>query len=104
MSQGIRHAPLFTFLLYDCAPYHKYGALAHTFSCIVEKNVSLSTVLLVQHVKDLLWQRIGCAYPVPRRTCRRADWLRLSFPTYVENNGFEPLTPCLQSRCSSQLS
>ena len=30
------------------------------------------------------------------------------FPTCqgssVENNGFEPLTPCLQSRCSSQLS
>ena len=24
--------------------------------------------------------------------------------TCVENNGFEPLTPCLQSRCSSQLS
>ena len=24
--------------------------------------------------------------------------------TKVENNGFEPLTPCLQSRCSSQLS
>ena len=23
---------------------------------------------------------------------------------YVENNGFEPLTPYLQSRCSSQLS
>ena len=22
----------------------------------------------------------------------------------VENNGFEPLTPCLQGRCSSQLS
>ena len=33
----------------------------------------------------------------------------LSFFQYVkdllvENNGFEPLTPCLQSRCSSQLS
>ena len=27
-----------------------------------------------------------------------------SFPRSVENNGFEPLTPCLQSRCSSQLS
>ena len=26
------------------------------------------------------------------------------FKTEVENNGFEPLTPCLQSRCSSQLS
>ena len=24
--------------------------------------------------------------------------------TIVENNGFEPLTLCLQSRCSSQLS
>ena len=24
--------------------------------------------------------------------------------TNVENNGFEPLTPCVQSRCSSQLS
>ena len=24
--------------------------------------------------------------------------------SWVENNGFEPLTPCLQSRCSSQLS
>ena len=26
------------------------------------------------------------------------------FGQLVENNGFEPLTPCLQSRCSSQLS
>ena len=25
-------------------------------------------------------------------------------PDWVENNGFEPLTPCVQSRCSSQLS
>ncbi|PVZ05009.1 hypothetical protein C7382_1285 [Porphyromonas loveana] len=23
---------------------------------------------------------------------------------FVENIGFEPMTPCLQSRCSSQLS
>ena len=27
-----------------------------------------------------------------------------NFFAEVENNGFEPLTPCLQSRCSSQLS
>ena len=25
-------------------------------------------------------------------------------PSFVENNGFEPLTPCVQGRCSSQLS
>ena len=38
-------------------------------------------------------------------SCRVQDWLRLSCShPYVENNGFEPLTPCLQSRCSSQLS
>ena len=28
----------------------------------------------------------------------------LALKGIVENNGFEPLTPCLQSRCSSQLS
>ena len=33
-------------------------------------------------------------------TCHRTR--RVYAP--VENNGFEPLTPCLQSRCSSQLS
>ena len=31
-----------------------------------------------------------------RATCQRSS--------FVENNGFEPLTLCLQSRCSSQLS
>ena len=33
------------------------------------------------------------------------DSLVLVYPfVLVENNGFEPLTPCVQSRCSSQLS
>ena len=32
------------------------------------------------------------------------DRLQLNCCDQVENNGFEPLTPCLQSRCSSQLS
>ena len=31
-------------------------------------------------------------------------WQRTLVRAGVENNGFEPLTPCLQSRCSSQLS
>ena len=37
----------------------------------------------------------------------RIDWgvPNMSMTSFsVENNGFEPLTPCLQSRCSSQLS
>ena len=38
------------------------------------------------------------------RACRGRIDSRPSFSHGVENNGFEPLTPCLQSRCSSQLS
>ena len=33
----------------------------------------------------------------------RADY-SLIVLAVVENNGFEPLTPCVQGRCSSQLS
>ena len=38
----------------------------------------------------------------PFVNCQLTPLSTLSPP--VENNGFEPLTPCLQSRCSSQLS
>ena len=34
----------------------------------------------------------------------RFQYVNVLFLSRVENNGFEPLTPCLQSRCSSQLS
>ena len=38
-------------------------------------------------------------------TCQRSMRRTISSVSpRVENNGFEPLTPCLQSRCSSQLS
>ena len=36
-------------------------------------------------------------------SCLDSWFLTLGSP-YVENNGFEPLTPCVQGRCSSQLS
>ena len=36
--------------------------------------------------------------------CLFASNMSMYAPFWVENNGFEPLTPCLQSRCSSQLS
>ena len=32
------------------------------------------------------------------------ELFRGDFPACVEDNGFEPMTPCVQSRCSSQLS
>ena len=52
--------------------------------------------LVSQNVKDLCEER-----PAMRQDDRRAA---PAAPHPVENNGFEPLTPCLQSRCSSQLS
>ena len=109
VSQGIRHAPLFTFAN-DCT----IDVILDYFvrrTCALWTTIALSLILsavdssnlqscLCQYVKDLLRTtrhhrlsfcvevRIGFAYPV----------------LIVENNGFEPLTPCLQSRCSSQLS
>ena len=70
-SQGIRHAPLFTFLI-SFTPFSQCGMI-YTFSFRTK-----ITFCLLHHVIDLF--------------------------SVVENNGFEPLTPCVQSRCSSQLS
>ena len=58
------------------------GAPAHTFSCIVEKTLV--------HLQSCL--------------SNMSKIYRRQHAANVENNGFEPLTPCLQSRCSSQLS
>ena len=56
---------------------------------------------LCQYVKDRF--QINTLRCVGFRIDRR---VRFGHPILwmVENNGFEPLTPCLQSRCSSQLS
>jgi hypothetical protein len=43
-------------------------------------------------------------YKVSLFLCQYVKDLRAPRAHRVENNGFEPLTPCLQSRCSSQLS
>ena len=48
-------------------------------------------------ISDLLSNLQSCL-------CQYVKDLFPLFQGYVENNGFEPLTPCLQSRCSSQLS
>ena len=71
-------------------PRHPPSALSHFLAsptgfpgrrhiCLVTRMISLPCS---QHVNDLSPVLTG----------------------YVENNGFEPLTLCLQSRCSSQLS
>ena len=84
----------------------RWRSIAHTFSCnqllrssfsvyvrrtqFLISNLSQFTYSLVsQHVKD------RCPGMQQHCCCKGRQ---------VENNGFEPLTPCLQSRCSSQLS
>ena len=47
-------------------------------------------MLVCHSMSKIVWEKEGIAVPVKSHS--------------VENNGFEPLTPCLQSRCSSQLS
>ena len=79
-------------VLIDCLEIVLYLAIEFSFvsfdsPCSISKECSLQ-FSLCQYVKDLL--------PLPFVYDKTVG--------DVENNGFEPLTPCLQSRCSSQLS
>ena len=74
-SLGIRHAPFFTFAIHR----RLMPASAAYFGV-----------------------RSPCGPPLVFPSLLVTTCHRTSFR--VENNGFEPLTPCLQSRCSSQLS
>ena len=78
-SLGIRRAPFLTF-----SAAAGIGGLAYT---------------LAFHSSRLYAGIVFCArfYVSLVTSCHRTSLT-------VENNGFEPLTPCVQSRCSSQLS
>ena len=89
----------------------KRNKVAHTISCnfeiitqFLKTKSSLLTVLCVNMSK------ISVRTPRLRRFRYRVEvridcaYAASILSHYVENNGFEPLTPCLQSRCSSQLS
>ena len=71
-------------------------AHAHTFSCCATSlQIPSRQGRTVEGALCLYLQSCLCQN-VKDRTSHKRDG--------VENNGFEPLTPCLQSRCSSQLS
>ncbi len=88
-SQGILHVPLSPFLCFSCNDPPRI--LLHGASgCSIRFFLLLvSSVRVCGRVPR--FQYVNALFPVPH--------LRM-----VENNGFEPLTLCLQSRCSSQLS
>ena len=111
-SQGIRHSLLLTSLFF----------LALSYSCIFNpkyNNISLYyciliyfTFSLVQYVKDLIHVTVQCWF-MPIKALNQMVIISLNCQqplllphpsSLVENNGFEPLTLCVQGRCSSQLS
>ena len=79
-----RHPPVALFLLFFCLNY-----TSSFCSTLLVFRVKLSTILFTIEIYFVYKLSMnGCTFEL----CG------------VENNGFEPLTPCLQSRCSSQLS
>ena len=85
-SQGIHRLPLLTFCITDTGSF--FIAKIENRVGLIYLQLALFFSLLyffevVQYVKDLFITPTGYI---------------------VENNGFEPLTLCVQSRCSSQLS
>ena len=84
-SQGIRHAPLLTFFQTDSP-----GIFNYCFSLSISRTKRTVRYILLALTKILLFVS----------SCQRS----FLFSEIVENNGFEPLTLCVQGRCSSQLS
>ena len=77
-SQGIRHAPFLLSLF--IRPHLRVSGMIYTFSSLLLKLLFACTI------------------------CHRSFIFVAYVSDGVENNGFEPLTLCVQGRCSSQLS
>ena len=84
--QEPRHPPCaLIYFLMLCLTHHNIS------TCYFDHTIHHCTVIscLSQYVKEL-----DCNY----------EFRIQNYELNVENNGFEPLTPCVQGRCSSQLS
>ena len=95
-SHGIPRAPFLSF------PARALGAAAFRAACTSRNSLPRkgkrgnAACLILDSLLSYL--RSFTLVSVCQRSPRRSS------AAHVENNGFEPLTPCLQSRCSSQLS
>ena len=85
-SQGIRHAPLLTFF----QTFDSHTGIDLTIASVCISGTRTVRYILLALTKILLFVS----------SCQRS----FLFSEIVENNGFEPLTLCVQGRCSSQLS
>ncbi len=87
-SQGIRHAPLLTFFQ---TFYSHIGIVRELLPAV---NIAYSNTYGLIYTFSSYFNFTFCT------SCQRS----FLFSERVENNGFEPLTLCVQGRCSSQLS
>ena len=89
-SQGIRHAPFFTFFIFKhrirLATYPVFGWYILLAFYLLLKLLFACTICHRSYLRNYKLKIINYNSKV------------------VENNGFEPLTLCVQGRCSSQLS
>ena len=108
-----RHPP-FALIYFLSLRTHKRAEEAHTFSCFSSCEISKLFGMRRYSNPGALHFTVFACSNMSKIFRTRFPWRGLRTPfcpqpfprtgPKVENNGFEPLTPCLQSRCSSQLS
>ena len=86
-----------------------YNAMLYYIVNLIAFNLLVNNKLITQFIIAFTFvnmSKISFVCPLLSGEGKDSSHLRGvgSGPQNVENNGFEPLTPCLQSRCSSQLS
>ena len=96
-SQGIRRAPFLAFAALSIPGESTYLGTTEHFCSLVFFSFSMFQELFV--LLEFCLKKSSSLFCSTMSMTDRAISCRL-----VENNGFEPLTPCVQSRCSSQLS
>ena len=104
-SLGIRHAPFLSFAAVIAGPCPAHGTDLNGGAPCGGRHLVLCDLWSSCH--DVSFNARHSDSESERSVFSLVPACQIAMPTNVdgvENNGFEPLTPCLQSRCSSQLS
>ena len=104
-SLGIPRMPLFVFFARNCVFISKdrYVSTLLFYQCF-DNVFSLLVVFLCLSIKTCFLVIVNMSMNLFLRRVLIRFISVFKHPLGVEDKGFEPLTPCLQSRCSSQLS
>ena len=103
-SQGIPRVPLLAYYKLYLTYFAKFcpNVLLHVFQLTLELGVLL--FLYFQYVNELLFVWVPSSGYLVLGTLPSIYSIPNTLYSVVENIGVEPMTPCVQGRCSSQLS